>query len=296
MTRVSPKYHTGVRIILSWSLPLLAATIAHLEDARVTESSGVAASRANPGVYWTHNDSGDAPVVYAFGPEGRSLGRWRVRGANALDWEDIAVGPGPKRGQQYLYIGDIGDNQRQRREVLIYRVEEPRAPACKSGCNTSPAAAIRLRYPDGPHNAEALAVHPVTGDLYIVTKTGGEDSSTKVYKARAPLAGGKPVIMQRVATLSVPDGFLSMFVGGITGGDISPDGRRVVLCDYFRAYEAVLPARAAFDAIWRQEFTAIPIVVGKQVEGVCYRADGKAILATAEGKPCPLMDLAAGAR
>lgn len=31
-----------------------------IEDSRVTESSGLAASRAHPGIYWTHNDQ-DAP-------------------------------------------------------------------------------------------------------------------------------------------------------------------------------------------------------------------------------------------
>lgn len=269
-----------------------ARTLAHLEDAKVTESSGVVASRVNPGVFWTHNDSGDGPVLYAFDLHGRSHGRWRVPRARAVDWEDIAIGPGPRRGRWYLYVGDIGDNALRRREVVVYRIEEPRTAACKSGCATGPATAIRLRYPDGPHNAEALMVHPGTGDLYIVTKAGGSDQDTGVYKARAPLAAGRPITLTRIATLSVPGPMFQMFVGGITGGDISPDGRRVLLCDYFRAYEAALPVRAKFDAIWRQTFTEIPIGLGLQVEGICYRADGEAIIATSEGKPCPVMEIA----
>jgi len=83
-----------------------------------------------------------------------------------------------------------------------------------------------------------------------------------------------------------------MFIGGITGGDISPDGGRVVLSDYLGAYEASLPAGAAFDGIWRREFRGIPIGLGLQVEGVCYRADGRAIIATSEGKPCPVIEVA----
>ena len=96
------------------------------------------------------------------------------RGARAVDWEDIAIGPGPKRGRWYLYIGDIGDNERRRGEVVVYRVEEPRTAACKAESSTGRATAIRLRYPDEPHNARLL-VHPVTGDLYLISKAGNGD-------------------------------------------------------------------------------------------------------------------------
>ncbi len=263
---------------------------AHLEDSKVTESSGVAASRLTPGLYWTHNDSGDGPILYAFGPDGRSRGRWRVPNARAVDWEDIAAGPGPTRGRSYLYIGDIGDNERRRKEIVVYRVEEPGVAACKAACRTAPAATIRLRYPDGPHNAEALLIHPRTGDLYIVSKAGPGDPETRVYKAR-PLTG-RPVTLARIATLDVPGPLFTAFVGGITGGDISPDGTGVVLCDYFHAYEARLPAGAAFDQIWRRPFRAISIGVGLQVEGICYRTDGRGMVATSEGKPCPVIEIA----
>src|SRR5829696_10367652 len=84
-------------------------TLATIKDKAVTESSGLVASRSTPGAYWTHNDSGDGPFIYAFGSVGEPLGVFRVAGAQARDWEDIAAGPGPDRGKSYLYIGDIGD-------------------------------------------------------------------------------------------------------------------------------------------------------------------------------------------
>ena len=91
----------------------------------IDESSGLVASRVNPGIYWTHNDSGDGPFIYAFDQTGRSRGIVRVAGANNRDWEDISVGPGPQTGTSYLYIGDIGDNDFIRREVVLYRIPEP---------------------------------------------------------------------------------------------------------------------------------------------------------------------------
>lgn len=268
--------------------------IARLEDPRITESSGVAASIANPGIYWTHNDSGDGPFLYAFDRKGQSYGRWRVRGAAHIDWEDIAIGPGPRRGRPYLYIGDIGDNALRRNSIVVYRVEEPRVAgpeACRPDCTTSRAEALRLRYPDGPHDAESLLVHPATGDLYVVTKGMRRSPETRVYKASAAALAARRATLSLVATLDIPDPLFTMFAGGITGGGISPDGRAVALSDYFRVYEARLPAGARFDTVWKQPSTAIPLGLGYQVEGVCYRADGKAIVAVSEGSPAPLLEI-----
>lgn len=259
--------------------------IARLADKRVNESSGVAASRANPGLYWTHNDSGGGPYLYAFTLDGASHGRWRVPRARSFDWEDIAAGPGPVRGRDYLYIGDIGGSRRT--ELTVYRVPEPRAgpeAPCRTECRTEPAVALRLRYPDGGHDAEALLVHPRTAALYIVTKAGPKDPRTRVYKA----AAGRPELAL-IATLDVPGRGFALFIGGITGGDISPDGRRVALSDYFRAYEAVLPAGAAFDSIWKREFESVNIGLGYQVEGIAYRREGAGLIAASEGAPCEVI-------
>src|ERR1700742_2093879 len=86
------------------------AKLATVKNPAVTESSGLVASRTTPGAYWTHNDSGDGPFIYAFDTRGDSFGTFRVSGAEARDWEDIAAGPGPQPNRSYLYIGDIGDN------------------------------------------------------------------------------------------------------------------------------------------------------------------------------------------
>src|SRR4026209_2890410 len=94
-------------------------TIGTIKDKSVNESSGLVASRTTPGMYWTHNDSGDGPFIYAFDTAGDTRGIFRVTGAQALDWEDIAAGPGPQANKSYLYIGDIGDNNDARDEVIV---------------------------------------------------------------------------------------------------------------------------------------------------------------------------------
>jgi hypothetical protein len=270
--------------------------LADLEEKSVDESSGVVASRRNPGLYWTHNDSGDGPLLYAFDRRGRRRGVWRVTGAEADDWEDVAAGPGPIKGQSYLYVGDIGDNGKDRKEVVIYRVAEPAVNAdtvvnsTTEPYETAPAEAIRLRYPDGKHDAEALAVHPQTGDLYVITKTRNPASSAGVYKLAAPYSAAGVNTLEKIDELRVP----SLFPGMLTGADISPDGRRVVLCDYFNAYELAQAEGAAagpFDEVWKQKPAVVKLGQRPQGEAVCYALDGQSILATSEGRPAAVVEV-----
>lgn len=268
------------------------AKIANLKNPAVDESSGIAASRTNPNIYWTHNDSGDGPLVYAFDATGESRGVFRVTGAQARDWEDMAIGPGPERASSYLYLGDIGDNDKMRSEIVVYRVAEPKlTPADKSSTKsnpktTAPADAIRLRYPDGKYDAETLLVHPATGNLYIITKAMLKNAV--VYEAPAPLVAGKVITMRRIGELRIP----SLMGGVLTGGSISPDGRRVAVCDYIQGYEIVLPASSKnFDDIWKQKITGFNLGQREQGEAITYRADGKALLATSEGKRPPLIQV-----
>lgn len=284
----------GLAALNAGAMPVVAATpvqIATLADRAVHESSGIVASRRDAGIFWTHNDSGDGPLVYAFDREGRARGTWRVAGAQARDWEDIAAGPGPERGETYLYAGDIGDNGREREFVVVYRFPEPKVAPYVAGAAaatqqaTAPAEAIRLKYPDGAHNAEALLVHPQTGDLYVVTKTADRAG---VYKLAAPFAAGEARTLAHVATLRGPDFFGAL----VTGGDISPDGTRVALCDYAQGYELTLPAGGRnFDEVWTQKPSAVPLGLRMQGEALCYRLDGAALLATSERLPTPLIEI-----
>jgi hypothetical protein len=268
------------------------AKLGVLSHKEISESSGIVSSRSTPGLYWTHNDSGGGPFIYAFDPAGAHKGVWRLTGVKARDWEGIAVGPGPEAGKTYLYIGDIGDNRGARAEITVFRVPEPvitPADANSTKANpmsTSDLETIRLRYPDGSHDAETLMVHPVTGNIYIVTKI--LFGTPVIYEARAPLGTGATTTMLRIGELSLP-GF---FGGLITDGNISPDGLRVALCDYAQGYELVLPdTSAAFNEIWKQPLRPVDLGERKQGEAIGYRLDGRALLATSEGKRAPLIQV-----
>jgi hypothetical protein len=263
-----------------------AVKIGRVSAPSLTEASGLAASVVNPGFLWAHNDSGHAPLLYCLKPTGASCGVWDVTGAESRDWEDLAVGPGPSVGASYLYVGDIGDNAMALSSVTVYRVPEPTvdrsaqpSPAT-APMGTRAAESIELRYPDGPHDAEVLLIHPKTGDLYIVTK----ELVSGVYRASAPLDESGVTMLERVARFSIP-----ATLADRTGGAISANGRRVALATYGGAFELTLPAAAAsFDAIWSQTPASIAVHGSMQLEAITYRNDERAVFLLPEGIHSPI--------
>ncbi|MFN0278819.1 MAG: hypothetical protein ACKVRN_09470 [Pyrinomonadaceae bacterium] len=259
----------------------------------IEESSGIAASRCQSNVLWTHNDSDDGPFIYALNDTGESLGTWKVTGAQNIDWEDIAAYK-DRGGKCYIYIGEIGDNKQKRLEHTVYRIKEPIISQANSTSNrkapleTEQAEIVRFRYPDFNQDAETLMVHPQTGDIYVATKRIMGPSGIYRLKSSAAFVGGDVVKLDKVAELSVPaipDGLLS-------GGDISPDGKRVIVCDYGQAYEYTLTeADPTFDSIWLKKPEPVELGERKNGESVCYNVDGTSIFATSEGKKSPVIEV-----
>jgi hypothetical protein len=193
------------------------ATIVLPDELR--ESSGVEpAGAGDEGIFWTHNDSGGEPVLYAVGPDGEVRGRVRLRGATNRDWEDLAGGPCD--AGRCLYVADIGDNAAVHPEIVIWRVPEP-AP----GDGVTAAERFAARYPGGPRDAESLFILP-DGSVYLLTK--GRDTPVELYRWPLPLAPG-PVELEPVRTLAPqPEQTGDM----VTGAASSPDGRWVAVRTY----------------------------------------------------------------
>lgn len=235
----------------------------------IRESSGVAVSRAHAGIFWTHNDSGQ-PLLYAVDAHGRAAGQVRVDGASVEDWEDIALAPCPAGGD-CLYVADIGDNEAARPSITIYRIPEPAPDAARS----APAAAIRLRYPDGPHDAEAMFV--LDGAIHVVTK--GESGPIALYRAPAAAAAGAETPMQRIRLLSTEKVDRPQ---RITGADASADGRWVALRTLESAslYRAAELAGSGGAPPLRVDLRALG---EKQGEGIGFAADGSLLLSS-EGR------------
>jgi hypothetical protein len=216
--------------------PTLVERTGTFQSSQVTESSGVAVSRQHPGVLWTHNDSGDGPMLYATDLAGRDLGRYLVPGARNEDWEDLALAPCPRAPGDCLYLADTGDNTERRRSVALYIVREPPArprPAApeEPARLTPPAQVLHVRYPDRAHDVEAMWVEP-DGSVVLVTK--GTSGPIIRYRLPAAALALDSAIAGIVDTLPiVPQRALGRLV---TGAAIAPDGGEVVIRTYTELY------------------------------------------------------------
>jgi hypothetical protein len=212
-----------------WAQPTFYRVTGRFEESRITESSGVAVSRKHPGVLWTHNDGGNAPNLYATNLLGDDLGHYRVVGVDARDWEDIALGPCPNSDATCIYIADTGDNLRRRSSVAIHIIEEPGVPPepGKRASRDLRASRIEVRYPDRPHDVEALAVAP-DGEVLLLTK--GWQGRIKMFTVPLGTARDTSVTAVDEGTLDLmPQRTLGRLV---TGAAVSPSGRRLVVRTY----------------------------------------------------------------
>jgi hypothetical protein len=195
-------------------------------DRRLDESSGVAVSRRNPGVLWSHND-GPRPVLYATDTLGAALGAVRIRGV-VDDWEDLA--PGPCGKETCLYLADTGDNRERRGWVKLLRIREPTLAEARRG-NSVAAEGVRFRYPDGAHDVEAMWVDP-NGDAQLVTK--GRSGEARQFRVPAAAWRTGKAVAERLGAL--PIDVSRRLDGYITGAGLSPDGRLVALRTYRFVY------------------------------------------------------------
>lgn len=243
--------------------------------AEVRETSGVAASSAHTGVFWTHNDSEGDSAVFALDSTGTVLGRVRVRGATNRDWEDIAVAAcSPASDGDCLFIGDIGDNRERREGVVIFIVAEP-DPLRDSV--SVPAVRLEAAYPDGGRDAEGLYVNE--RGIHLVTK--GRTRSVELYRLRPPFTpGNEPSTLERVQELAPPPTSVS---AQVTAAAASPDGRTVVI----RTYSGLRFFDAAADTLRplaQADFSGPAQPLG---EGVDFMADQRLVLTGEAGGRVP---------
>jgi hypothetical protein len=236
------------------------------------ELSGLTASRRHPGIYWAHNDSGNALALYAIRETGTVVATFALRGATAYDPEDVGLGPcAPNDARTCLYLADTGDNMRGRKTVRLLRMLEPDV------LRTGPVEVepIEFIYPDGAHDAEAVLVDPQTADVYIVTKS--IVSLGSAY--RLDVRGKRPLRAVYVTSLAAAQGFDSL----VTAGSVHPSGTRILLRTYRGVWEFRHPQARSLADVLRTEPRETPNARHLQGEAVTYVADGGAYVLGGEG-------------
>lgn len=267
MRRSSFAVLAGVLLAGTCVLPASAAVFASdgdgdqgftIKDPKITESSGLAASRQHPGIYWTHNDSDDGPYIYAVDSRtGKTVARITLRGIGSpRDVEAISIGP-----HNEIWLGDIGDNLGGKWPyVWLYRLPEPKVLKDE----TVKATQYVVKYQNGPRDAESLLVHPKTGRVYIIDK---KEDGGHLYEGPATLSTSGSNIFKPVAPVDL----------WATDAAFSPDGQQLAVRGYFGGIY--------YDwnggKIKREGRLNVPLQ--GQGESISYSADGTKLMYGSEG-------------
>ncbi len=262
-----------------------------LQDRGLRETSGLASTLAGAVGFWALNDGGNGAYLYRVSDRGETTQRLRVSGARNRDWEDLASFRW--RDENWLLIADIGDNSARRNTVRLLLLREPDANATAA----TPAATLQVRYPDGPRDAESLAVDPSTGEIIVLSK---RDQPNRLYRLSLTAFDTPDIAHQFESIGTVPaDTSPSvpallrqpqlLAIGGFsTALDISADGRHAVVLGYQRARVS----KREDGESWRsalQRLQPLPDHGLTQAEAVAFERNGTTLVITSEGENAPLV-------
>lgn len=246
-----------------------AKPLAELTDKKLDEVSGLAASANNPGLLWTHNDSGNEPEVYLVDEKLKIKLTCKIQGVKNRDWEDIAVGPGPEEGKNYLYVADIGDNYANYSFKYIYRFEEPVLANQSGEITIAEFDTIVFRLEDGKKDTEAIMIHPETKDLYVVSK---REKPVYLYELKYPYSVHDTLTAAKITSIPLTQ---------IVAAGISPDGQEILMKNYVNVYYWNTKDKSIQDALQAKpqilKYTEEP-----QGEAITFARDGSGFYTLSE--------------
>jgi len=237
----------------------------------LTETSGIAFSRVNPGLIWLHNDSGDGPYVYAVTTDGSYLGRLDLDGVWAEDWEDIAVGT--FQGAPAIFVGDFGDNPETRTDYQIHVIPEPEVDVEHGFGELAVDSFTTWEFTygaAGPRNCEAMMVDPA-GEIYLVEKALGTSASLWHLSPSAP--------QEAIYVGEIALGSSEL----VTAADLCEHGRNLVLATYSGLILYILPEDSDPSAAVDAEVNTVFEANLYQLEAVAFEPGTEDIWLISEG-------------
>ncbi|XP_078332434.1 uncharacterized protein LOC144625475 [Crassostrea virginica] len=255
-------------------------------DVRINEASGLAASRRHPGVLYTHNDSGDRARIFALDSEdGRTLAEYQITPSANYDWEDLSVGVCPSNSGTCIYIGDVGGNYGTTGSVKnIYVVKEPDVI---SGDGTLNLLA-KLHYHWDVYDTETLMVDPL-GNVVLISKVQGGRGKVGVIPSIAfytaqqlPIPHSYNITNSLTLNLPTTDNVDPL------GGDISPNGREVLLRTHHKIYHWMVSNGDYVTTLNKTSPLEVPQRDEPQGEAVAWDARGEGYYTLSEREKQPL--------
>lgn len=253
----------------------------------LTESSGLARSQREPGLYWSHNDSGGPATAYAFDEQGALRGSLTLAGALNLDWEDMASFV--EDGEPRLLLADVGDNFAARPLLTLYIAAEPALAADGvPELRQAPRRTLLFAYPDGPGDCESVAVDTEEGFIYLLSK---RDAVPRLY--RLPLNPMLPLtIAEALGEIAIPRAPAGTpeptRIDWVNGMDFDPSGTRLAMVTLTQAHLYARQPGESWAAALQRMPRSLDLPDYPQIEAVTWSADGRALLLSSEGNPTPV--------
>ena len=236
--------------------------VGKIQNPRLTESSGLVASRRNPSVFWTHNDGGGKrQVLYAMTRQGQPLAEYRITGAVLEDWEDLAADD-----QGHLFLADTGNNDAKPITLRVHQINEPDPKAATTGVARI-TRSWNLHSPAAPFDCESLFIWG--GQGYLVSKASNNARAVLYKFSLSNSAPAQTLVVVGELKIDSP----------VTGASLSPDGSLLALVAKNGAYVFNLRGdvtRALQGKPYHNKFKA------DQIEGCTFVPEG--LLATAESR------------
>jgi hypothetical protein len=239
-----------------------------VENREIDEASGMVSSYRNKGLFWTHNDSGDQNRIFSMDASGKGVREFYIEGAINRDWEAVSIAS--FSDGSFVYVGDIGDNNTQYGEHIIYRAPEPEITGNTPQINTiSNVQKIIYKYPDGVRDAECLLIDQVSKDIYIITK---RENMKRLYRLPYPQAYNQVITAEFVQELDFSVGTVSPLY--ITDGNISTDNQEIIVRNYLQIFHWRRNTNETIPEALKRTPIMLPYTPEPQGEGLCFAQDG----------------------
>ena len=276
----------GVALCTEWGE---AREVGQLDPAIIPEASGIEVSSVFPDRLYHVDDS--STRIYVTDSQGNLLQSVSIEGTGGTDIEDLALGPCGET--TCLFIADIGDNSRRRDSIEVIVVEEVE----EFSQQVLPRHRIRLRYPEGPIDAEALGVS-TNGDIFVISRRlFPEESQTHAELFRLPGALWQNSGVDQTHTLEHLSSiemrrFESTLPGRlVTAMDFSADNRRMLLLTYADAFEFQVDSDErgvlGVSLVEGQGYMQVSLAALRQQEGIAYLPGDDGFVYTTEAGPGP---------
>ena len=251
------------------------------------QPSGLAASRTDTGVLFVHSEKDRGTMIAISSRNAEVLGRYRVQIPDLFDWEDIAAGPCPVGS--CLYAADTGRDRDVAKPGTVFSVTRFAQPDVSGGqkSGTLTGDTFPFRYPGGAvADAEALLVHPWTGDIYVITKTAKGISD--VYQFPNPLPQpGVVSELSKVATLTLPTDPRDPQAAKVTSAAMHPVANRFLIRTYRHVYEYRGPEGGSLAQAFAGDRVELTDPGEGQGEAITYAIDGSAYYTIGEAEKPP---------